>query len=288
MQTASAIQDHPCRRGGPYVFEIADGVNPPMACRVDLVDAEICAPGEAIDVEVAYFVNTPTQAQPFREVAAIKLFRRDGSFILWWSPQKFLYEMLVRGLRVGVGDDSDPLAFIDFTVLYVGKAFDQKVWDRLTGHDKMQKILTVQSPVGAGPAARAPFEVSLILLTVVGLTEAVEIPYVGASALPGVAPVLHDLDVNDDAALERFMCEQFVPLRDEALTREVEAHLIHHFQPAYNEVKFKNYPKIAGGMRSKGYSWTDLLIEGLPAALSTPYFSVEPVVELKFEEAPGD
>ncbi len=170
-------------------------------------------------------------------------------------------------------------------MLYVGKAFDQKVWDRLTGHDKMQKIMTVQNPVGAALAARAPFEVSLVLLTVVGLTEAVEFPYIGATMPPGVDPVLHDLDLADEEALGRFAYEPLVPLRDEAMTREVEAQLIHNFQPEYNTVKFKNYPKIAGGMRSKGYSWTELEIEKLPAALSTPYYTFAPLWD---EDVYGD
>jgi len=270
-------------RDGVMYFEIADGVTEPMRCRVDLVDAGVCVPGEVVDVEMQYFSKTPGSEQPFREVAAIKLFRQDGSFLLWWSPQKILHEVLVNGLRVAFAEGSDPLSFLDFTVLYVGQAFNQKVWDRLTGHDKMQKILTVQSPVGANPAARAPFEVSLILLTVVGLTDAAELPYVGVSEMPGVSPILHEVDLEDTDGLARFMSEPLVTLRDEAMTREVEAQLIHRFQPEYNTVRFKNYPAIKGGMRSKGYTWTELVIEELPAALRTPHFAIEPVVDLEYE-----
>ena len=274
--------DNVVLQDGAITFEIADGQHRPLACRVDLVDADICAPGEALYVEVAYFIDTPPQPQPYRQVASIKLFRTDGEFIVWWSPQKILFEMLVRGLPVGVADDGEPLSFTDFTVLYIGKAFNQKVWDRLTGHEKMQKILTVQSPVGAGPAARAPFEISLILLKVVGLQEVLEVPYIGASAVQGVTPILHDLDLNDDEALERFMTEPLVPLHDEAMTREAEACLIHRFQPRFNTVKFKSYPHIEGGMRSKGYTWTDLLIEDLPGTLRTSHFEAGPVGEIAF------
>lgn len=268
------LQDH------ALFFEIADGVQQPLKCRVDLVDAGICEPGTPVDVETAWHIDGTGQEQPFREVAAIKLFKVDGTFILWWSPHKILYEMIVNGLRVETAD-GDPRSFLDFTVLYIGKSFDQKVWNRLTGHDQMQKIMTVQNPVGAAPWARAPFEVSLILLTVVGLTEAIELPFTGLTLPPDVKPILHEL--SDDEALGRFACEAFVPVGDEAMTREVEALLINCFQPKFNRVKFKKYPNIEGGMRSKGYSWTELEIENMPAALRTPNFSYAPLEDAVFE-----
>lgn len=274
-------------RDGRLHFDIADRANPPLQCRVDLVDLGICAPGEAIDVETAWHTHEALQAQPLRDVAAIRLFRRDGTFILWWSPHKILYEMLVNGLRVATAD-GDPRSFLDFSVLYVGKAFDQKVWDRLTGHDKMQKIMTVQNPVGAAPAARAPFEVSLILLTVVGLVEMMEIPFVGLATPSGIKPILHTLNLADEEGLGRFASEQFVKLRDEAMTREVEAHLIHRFKPKYNAVKYNNYPDIKGGMRSNGYSWTELEIEKLPAKLATSHSTWDLIGDIEYDNVSDD
>jgi len=153
--------------------------------------------------------------------------------------------MLVKGLKVATAD-GDPRSFLDFNVLYVGKAFDQKVWDRLTGHDKMQKIMTVQNPVGAAPAARAPFEVSLILLTVVGLAEMVEVPFTGSATPPGIKPILHTLDLADEEGLGRYISEQFVKLRDEALTREVEAYLIHRFKPEYEHLEVQQLSRYQG------------------------------------------
>ncbi len=265
---------------GYIYFEIVDGVNVPMKCRINLVEAEICDGSEPVDIEMMFFTKNPSQTPPYRDVAAIKLFKKDGSFILWWSPQKILYEMIVKKLKLAVAVEANPLLFLNFNVLYIGKAFSQKVWDRLTGHDKMQKILTIQSPVGAAPAAQAPFEISLILLTVVGLTDNAELPYVGLTEVPGIAPILHDVDLDDDEGFYRFMQQPLVPMGDEAMTREVEAQLIHKFQPEYNDVKFANYPAIEGGMRSKGYSWTKVSFERLPASLHTSHFSIENDFEL--------
>lgn len=164
-------------RDGFIYFQIADGKNPPMKCRIDPVAAKISLPGEMLYIETQFFSETPGTVQPLRDVAGIKLLKEDGSFILWWSPQKLLYEYVVNDLRVETTDDADPLSFLDFDVLYIGKAFSQKVWNRLTGHDKMQKILTLQSPVSAGPIARAPFEIALVLLKVVGLTDMPQLPW---------------------------------------------------------------------------------------------------------------
>ena len=266
---------------GSYLyFEIADGATLPLKCRLNLAAADICGDDETIDIEVQFFGAKPSNQQPFRDVGAIRVFKPDGSFVVWWSPQKILYEMLVNGLQIEVTDDGNPLSFLDFKVHYIGKAFSQKVWDRLTGHDKMQRILTLQGPVGASPQARAPFEISLILLTVVGLSDMPEIPANGFSIPPGVKAIKHTVDLDDDAAFEQFFLKPFVELGDEALTKEVEAMLIHQFQPVENEVKFKHYPKIKGGMRSKGYSATCLTIERLPALLYTDYHQIAPHFEI--------
>lgn len=259
-------------------FEIADGDTPPLRCQLDLVAANIIGDHEVFDIEMQFFGAKPVNQQPFREVGAIRVFKADGSFVVWWSPHKILYEMVVNGLPVQVADDGDPLSFLDFKVHYIGKAFSQKVWERLTGHDKMQRILTLQGPVGASPQARAPFEISLLLLTVVGLSDAQEIPAHGYSIPRGVKAIRHEIDLENDDALEQFLSKPFVELGDEALTNEVEAMLIHHFQPMENQIKFKHYPKIKGGMRSKGYSATSLTVERLPALLYTDHHRVEPHV----------
>ena len=263
-------------RDGFIYFEIADGKNPPMKCRINPVAAKLSSPGETLLIETQFFSETPGKVQPLRDVAGIKVLKEDGEFIVWWSPQKLLYEYAVNDFPVETTDDADPLSFLDFDVLYIGKAFSQKVWHRLTGHDKMQKILTVQNPVSAGPVARAPFEIALILLKVVGLTDMPQLPFMDlGSEHP---PVLHAIDLDDEEAFQRFMFEAPVALGDEAMTREVEAQLISTFQPPYNDIKFANYPMIEGGMRSKGYSSTDLIIERLPAFLRSAHHSIAPIV----------
>lgn len=256
-------------------FEIADGEKQPLPCMINLVANDICQVGERVAIEIGFYSDEPNREQPLRNVGAFRLYREDGDFILWWSPQKLLYEMLVKNLEVEITEGSDPLAFLNFKVHYIGRSFSQKVWDRLTGHTKMQQILTVEREVGRAPEARAPFEISLIILRVTGLDD---IPMIGGNAsqsMAGPHPIVHLLDVKGDSC-ERFMATPHVQLGDEALTREIEALLIHRFKPAYNEILFNNYPNIVGGMRSKGYSCTELVLEHLPAFLYTDHFSMVP------------
>lgn len=178
--------------------------------------------------------------------------------------------MLVKNLVVET--IGDPLAYLDFSVLYVGKAFSQKVWDRLTGHEKMQRILTLEGLLGASPEARVQFEVSLILLKAMAFDEIVIVPDTALPRTDNTKLVSHPIDLDQDGAIEAFSLP-FIDAGDEALTRDFEAQLIRYFRPKYNEVFFDSYPNIKDGMLSKGHSWSDFEIVGLPAALRTDHAS---------------
>lgn len=249
-------------------LDIVDGRAEPLQCRINLVENGICDVGDLIEIEVQFFSKNPGREQPLHDVGALKLHRADGSFILWWSPHKLLYEMIVNNLKVAT--IGDPTMFLDFRVLYIGQAFSQKVWDRLASHKKMKRILTLEGPIGASPEARAPFEISLLLLRATDFDEVLEVPHTLLAEREGVEPILHPIDLNQQGALEAFY-QPFIEMGDEALTRDLEAQLVRYFRPPYNEVMFNNYPDIAGGMRSKGYSWTEVETDGLPASLSTDH-----------------
>lgn len=258
-------------------FEIADGNNPPLPCRINPITAGLCQHGESIDIQIGFYSNKANTQQPIRNAGGIKLYRENGDFILWWSPQKLLYEMLVKGFEVEIAEGFDPHCFLDFKVHYIGKSFSQKVWNRLTGHNKMQRILTREQEVGQAPEARAPFEISLVILQI---NDVVDLPMICCDAehpLADANSIVLTMDGNDEST-ERLMTQPNIHVGDEALTREAEAYLINLFKPAYNEVLFDNYPNIAGGMRSKGYSETTFDLDSVPAFLYTDYFSMVPEV----------
>ena len=256
-------------------FEIADGDKPSVPCRINLVAAGLCEVGEQIDIEVGFYSKTPNFEQPIRNVGGFQLYRENEEFIVWWSPQKLLYEMLIKGLEVEIAEGFDPHLFLDFKVHYIGKSFSQKVWDRLKKHEKMQSILIQEPEVGRAPEALIKLETSLIILQITGVDD---MPLLGGSTdhpMAGSDPIVLTLENNEESVAE-FMTQPHVQLGDEALTREVEAYLINLFKPSYNEILYENYPNIAGGMRSKGYSWTEVDLDSVLAFLYTDRFSMVP------------
>ncbi|MFI7811715.1 hypothetical protein [Citrobacter werkmanii] len=134
----------------------------------------------------------------------------------------------------------------------------------------MKRILTLEPEVGQAAEARAPFEISLVTLQV---SRVEDIPLVGWGAdhpMAGTNPIVHTLSDHDES-IYRFMTQPEVQINDKELTTEVEAYLINQFKPQYNEILFKNYPNITEGMRSKGYSWTKVYFESVPAFLYTEH-----------------
>lgn len=268
-------------------FEIADGDKPPMRCRINLSVNGIGRPEETVEIVVGFHADDEPREQPLRNVGALQIFGDDGRFLVWWSPQKILYEMLVKELIVEVAEEADPLAFLDFKVHYIGKSFSQRVWKRLTGHEKKERILVREREVGSAPEARTPHEVSLIILEVIGFDDMPMVGDLDGHPLAGSDPIVSRIDVSVDGAYEAFATNPPIRLGDAALTSEVEAMLIHRFRPAYNDVKFENYPYIKNGMRSLGYSWTGLRLERLPAFLYTDHFSMVPATRGEAREVDG-
>lgn len=248
-------------------FDIVDDVHEALSCELDLADNEMTDEGEAVEIEVLFYKLKPDQCQPYHDVAGFKIFRMNGEFVVWFSPQKFLYDVLVKGLSARIRGNI--VEYLDYHVHYIGKAFSQPVWERLTGHEKMQRILTLEGPFSSRET-RAPFEISLLMLDIMGYTESNAL-YLPPDLLPkNVRPIFHRLETGAD-----FYAFNRPALRPKAeqLTTEVEAKLVNLFRPAYNDVLFNNYPNIAGGTRSVGYTSANLTIEHLPVVLRTAHYT---------------
>lgn len=256
--------------GRTIKFDIVDTVHKPLHATLDL---DLFVKGGACEVEYQFYKATPDKASPRNDVAALKIRDGDGKFVVWETPQKLLYEALANGLAVRFtgGNIAD---FLTYDIHYIGKAFSQKVWKRLTGHEKMQKILTLEPALATANAnVRAPFEISLLMLDIIGVTEGNMFPYMEAfrSLLPqGVKPIKHKLRTEDDYA--EFMTLKIDTSAPE-LTSEVEGFLVHRFKPKYNERKFEKYPEIRKGTRSLGYTYSQLIIEKIPVVLRTEHFT---------------
>lgn len=256
---------------GEVAFEIADNTSSaPLKCTFEPGANGFGGPGEDILIDVQFYKKEPDTVAPYNDVAAIKFLGLGRDFLGWFSPAKFLYEYLAGSITAKI--EGDITNYLDYTVHYVGKAFSQDIWGRLTGHEKMQSILTMEDAISAKEAARAPFEISLLLLEIDGFDEANIFPSFEFALEPGVDPVVHEftMEDEDDESFINYYSPKLGP-RAQELTTEVEALLVNAFRPKYNKILFENYPLLKSGTRSAGYTSSTLLIERMPAILSTEH-----------------
>jgi len=254
---------------GEIRFEISDcSTKPPLKCTFELAANGFGQPGEDILIDVQFYKKTPDQAPPFNDVAVLKFLDVKNEFLGWFSPAKFIYELLSNSLRADV--EGDISHYLDYTVHYIGKSFSQDIWNRLTGHHKMQSILTLEDSLST-KASRAPFEISLLMLDIDGYDEGNLFPSFDFALDPCVAPIIHEFTFDDDGeSFSKYYDPKLAP-RSPELTTEVEALLISSFKPKYNDVLFENYPVIKSGTRSAGYTQSRLIIERMPAILRTEH-----------------
>lgn len=253
-------------------FDIVDDHQPPLHCHLPLIENGITSPGEVSELHVLFLKKDPDTELPCNDVAGFKIWRADGSFAVWYSPHKFLCEVLAGSLTANI--DGDPHRFLDFKVHYIGQAFSQRVWQRLTSHDKLRKVLTIEGPVSEKKGNRVAWEVSLAMLSIDGYDEVNMLPVSEWMDLGPGKPVIHSLKTDED--FQRFFS---LGITSDApqLTNEAEAMLITRFKPEYNEVRFGNYPNIAKGTRSVGYTTSELKIDKLPVTLYTDTFRMEAI-----------
>ena len=254
---------------GNLVFDIVDTIHEPLHCKMNLVECGLAKEGEPMWIDVQYYKKTPDLDPPYNDVAAFKVLCSDGTFVVWETPQKLLYEAIANDLPVKF--DGKINDYLKYRVHYIGKAFEQRVWDRLTDHIKMQKILTIEGPL-ASKNASAPFEIGLLMLDIVGVDEVNAIGNYEAVVPPGVTPILHTMETDDE--IDTFYTLRLQPPAAE-LTSEVEGMLVNTFKPAYNDKLFENYPNIGKGTRSAGYTHASLVIEKMPVVLETDHHTQE-------------
>lgn len=253
---------------GDITFEITDdSPNAPLKCTFDLRRNGFGDFREELLIDVQFYKKVPDTEQPYSDVAALKILNFDEDFLGWFSPAKFLYECFIGNIQVDVEGEIEN--YLDYTVHYIGKSFSQDIWDRLTGHHKMQRILTLEEPMSVNNT-RAPFEIALMMLEIDGFDEANIFPFDFAFDL-GIAPIVHEFRTDDDGeSFSKYYDPRLEPRAPE-LTSEVEGMLVSTFRPKYNEVLFENYPHLSKGTRSAGYTQSYLLIERMPAILRTEH-----------------
>lgn len=255
--------------GGVISFEIRDGTSKlPLTCDFNPASNGFGVPGGDLELQIEFYKKVPDQVQPFGDVAAFKLRTLTGKHLGWFSPNVVIYQFLQGKLKVDLQGPID--SYLDYEVHYIGKSFAQDIWKRLTGHHKMQSILTREDALNSRNL-KAPFEIALLMLDIDGFTEANIYPHFDFALQEGVEPIVHQFTfAEEDTRFDEYFSPKLKP-RALELTNEVEAMLVNMFKPKYNEVLFENYPKISSGTRSAGYTSSELVIERMPAILRTAH-----------------
>ncbi len=181
-------------KNGIITFDLLDDTDSaPLRCKFIPSDNGICPATEERLVKVMFYKKDADLVEPFNNVAVFQLLTLKEEFICWFSPQKFIYEYLSGNINAEIkGNIHD---YIDYRVHYIGKAFSQDIWERLTGHHKMQKILTLENELNTS-SLKAPFEIALLMLDVDGFDEANLFPYQGFGLSGECDPIFHEISLD--------------------------------------------------------------------------------------------
>ncbi len=174
-----------------------------------------------------------------------KLYESDeenklDKFIAWFSPEKLLHNIWL-GIIIAdiIGDIRE---FTRYNVHYIGKATDQEIWKRLTGHATLQDILSIENPINWG--SLPTHEISLLFFYFQDNMQ--------------IESFSNDADI--DEMVKAIMGES-VP-EQKTIFLDAEKALIKAMNPKYNKELFKNYPVSRDGLYNEkfttiSYTFTD-------------------------------
>ena len=158
--------------------------------------------------------------------------KKEGKeFLIWFSPEKLLQNYW-RGI-IDCTIEGNWKSFLQYKVLYVGKATKQSILKRLTGHSTFQDIISLESPVTekqlpANEIVILPFEFQDNL------------------QIQSFGPEADTKDVVASLLGENYPDQEKVFL-------DAEKALIKAMQPSYNKELFNNYPYSKDGLYNDNY-----------------------------------
>lgn len=223
-------------------FEIKQNNNPSvLKCKVPLFQKNITTNPE-IGVDLYLGSNddkTPLPKEfPVSNIHGMKILEVDPedeskkTFLVWFTPEKFLQnywnDLIIADIE---GDIRD---FTKYKVHYVGQATRQEIWKRLTGHEKLQDILSLENPFIFGDLPT--HEIAILAFT---FHENLHIRTFGDHATS------KDFA---DAYLGKDLPEQ------RTIYLDAEKALINAMQPKYNNALFGNYPKSSDGLHKHDFN----------------------------------
>ncbi|NRT17178.1 hypothetical protein HNP99_003557 [Flavobacterium sp. 28A] len=161
----------------------------------------------------------------------VNVLENENKFLIWFSPEKLLQNWWKGNIECELYGDFR--SFTIYKVHYVGKATRQSILKRLTGHNTLQDILSLESPV----------------------TE---------KQLPANEIVILPFEFKDNLQFQVFGKESTIENmvsslkgenypKQEKVFLDAEKALIKAMQPQYNKELFKSYPISKDGLYNDNY-----------------------------------
>lgn len=173
-------------------------------------------------------------SRPINNVHGIKFYQENESeenFLVWFTPEKFLQNYWKGHIEAEIeGNIHD---FTKYKVHYVGQSTKQDIWKRLTGHEKLQDILSLEYPFSYGSLPTHE-----IVILPFGFKENLQFHTSGGES-------------STENLVDSYLGRNFPEQR--TIFLDAEKALINAMQPKYNDQLFKNYPKSTDGLHKHNY-----------------------------------
>ena len=213
-------------------FEIRQKGNPEvLKCELPVYQPNLAADSSReIRFHFEYGLPKPNplpQTFPQNNIINLHFSYHDGTFIGWVSPENFIQNYLNDNIEAKI---TGPIEnFITYKVHYVGKATEQRVWKRLTGHSTLQEILSLEYPLHFGTLPT--HEIAILFFKI---REAIGVHTISSS--DNITNDMIDTVLGNNQPTEK------------RISLDAEKAFIRAMQPKYNKEFYKNYPKSKDGL----------------------------------------
>jgi len=222
-------------------FEIhQEGTNNILECRMPLYQKKLDLNNDRhLEIALNYTYPEPVDlpdTPPFNGLAnfVVKSERND---FYWFSPEKFLYHYWRYAIDAEIeGTISD---FSAYQVHYIGKATDQDVIQRLTGHSHLQDILSLEQPFHYGSLPTDEIAILFFEFQDNMFT--------------------NTFDSEDDIKEAVDLMMGNMPFNQTTIYLDAEKALINAIKPKHNRQLYNKYPKSKDGLEKhnlKVYSYS--------------------------------
>ncbi|NQX54407.1 hypothetical protein HQN86_12350 [Pedobacter panaciterrae] len=203
-----------------------------LECEFPLFQDEFNVPfGSRCDIAINYTYPKSEVVydykMPFSSMANFVV--NTGDDYYWISPEKLIYHYLRDALEINI--KGDVTLFLKYKVHYIGKATEQDIIKRLTGHSHLQDILSIERPFHYG--ALPTEEIAILFLS-----------FKDNIFMNTFSPDDDEMDI----AVNMLMGKK--PIEDNVIYLDAEKALINALKPKHNKLQYNNYPASKDGLQS--------------------------------------